>query len=217
MRILIPVFLIGLTACSPQVPNSAAQGVGFGDPTDYASERARRDAMLETGLQVGPVISTERTGAGTVQTNEVLTEVLPQSGGASPIRREGISDEQSFDAVSARETIESDAARLAQQRAEYEVVAPVAIPDRPEQTGPNIVAYALSTTNSVGQPLYKRSPVNAQARFERACAAFTSADQAQAAFLEQGGPENDRKGMDPDGDGFACQWDPAPFRTAKRG
>ena len=32
------------------------------------------------------------------------------------------------------------------------------------------------------------------------------------AFLEAGGPKRDRKGLDPDGDGFACAWDPRPFR-----
>ena len=90
------------------------------------------------------------------------------------------------------------------------------MPDRPGDTGPNIVAYALRTTNSVGQQVYKRSPVNAQSRYDRACAQYTSPDLAQEAFLEMGGPENDRKGMDPDGDGFACLWDPAPFRIAKR-
>ena len=42
------------------------------------------------------------------------------------------------------------------------------------------------------------------------------ADQAQSAFLDSGGPEKDRKGLDPDGDGFACGWDPTPFRNAVR-
>ena len=37
---------------------------------------------------------------------------------------------------------------------------------------------------------------------------------AQEAFLKAGGPERDRYGLDPDGDGFACRWDPTPFRAA---
>ena len=37
-------------------------------------------------------------------------------------------------------------------------------------------------------------------------------DQAQQDFLAKGGPERDRMGVDPDGDGFACAWDPRPFR-----
>ena len=126
-----------------------------------------------------------------------------------------ISDEQNFDAVSARETIESDRERLARQRAQMQVATPEALPDRPRSTGPNIVAYALSTKNRVGEPIYSRSGRFNEDKYRRACAAFGSTDQAQAAFLEAGGPRRDRKGLDPDGDGFACRWDPTPFRNAR--
>jgi hypothetical protein len=34
--------------------------------------------------------------------------------------------------------------------------------------------------------------------------------------LSNGGPERDRLGLDPDGDGFACYWDPTPFRLARK-
>jgi hypothetical protein len=129
----------------------------------------------------------------------------------------GISDEQNFDAVSARETIESDAERLARLRAEYQVIEPEALPERAGGTGPNIVAFALSTSNAVGQPMYRRSGFNADSRFQRACARFATPDEAQRAFLSRGGPEEDRLGVDPDGDGFACFWDPSPFRAARGG
>ena len=48
----------------------------------------------------------------------------------------------------------------------------------------------------------------------RNCGKYPSDDQAQIAFLDRGGPERDRLGLDPDGDGYACGWDPAPFRNA---
>ena len=41
-----------------------------------------------------------------------------------------------------------------------------------------------------------------------------SSDLAQKAFLSRGGPERDILLLDPDGDGFACKWDPRPFRLA---
>lgn len=123
-----------------------------------------------------------------------------------------ISDEQDFEAVSARETIESDAARIERNRAQYVVIQPGALPVRPGETGPNIVAYALATNNAPGVPLYKRSGSGRNAAAN--CAKYGSPDLAQEAFLESGGPERDRKGLDPDGDGFACSWDPRPFRTA---
>jgi hypothetical protein len=125
----------------------------------------------------------------------------------------GISDEQDFSAVSARETIESDAERIARNRAQYQVIPPTALPQRPSDTGPNIVAFALSTTHGVGQPQYRRSGLGANP--ERACARYPSPDLAQQAFLERGGPERDRLGVDPDGDGFACAWDPRPFRAVQ--
>jgi hypothetical protein len=51
----------------------------------------------------------------------------------------------------------------------------------------------------------------------RNCAAFSSADEAQIDFLTRGGPIKDRKGLDPDGDGYACAWDPAPYRATSGG
>ncbi len=127
----------------------------------------------------------------------------------------GISDEQDFGAVASRETIQSDAERLAQNRSQYQVVQPTALPTRPANTGPNIVAFALSTTHAPGTPVYRRSGLNLTSA-DTACGRFASPDQAQEAFLADGGPERDRRGIDPDGDGFACSWDPRPFRTAKQ-
>lgn len=125
----------------------------------------------------------------------------------------GISDEQDFAAVAARETIQSDAERIAQNRAQYQTVQPGALPQRPGDTGPNIVEYALATTHALGTQLHKRSSLTGN-RSASACAKFDSPDQAQEAFLAKGGPERDRLGVDPDGDGYACSWDPRPFRTA---
>jgi hypothetical protein len=125
----------------------------------------------------------------------------------------GISDEQDFNAVSQRETIESDAQRIARNRAQYVVVEPTALPERTGDTGPNIVEYAISTRNQVGEQVYRRSSVRLGS-YEAACRRYKSPDLAQEAFLKSGGPNRDPKGLDPDGDGFACAWDPRPFRTA---
>jgi hypothetical protein len=77
-----------------------------------------------------------------------------------------------------------------------------------------VVAYALQTQNARGTQVFRRVGLNKRAKFERACAAFSSSNEAQIEFLARGGPQRDRQGMDPDGDGFACDWDPAPFRRA---
>ncbi|MEY8839053.1 hypothetical protein AB9K41_08505, partial [Cribrihabitans sp. XS_ASV171] len=72
----------------------------------------------------------------------------------------------------------------------------------------------LSTDHPKGTQVYSRAGFNLQAKAQRNCAGFPSADQAQIAFLESGGPQRDRQGLDPDGDGYACGWDPSPFRRA---
>ncbi|MEM6276793.1 MAG: hypothetical protein AAF714_07560 [Pseudomonadota bacterium] len=206
--------LLALAACSPQVPDSGA-GVGFGTPEEFRTAQAARDAQLETS------INEDRTAEavdllipGGDSSSEATTAEATGTFTAGQSRdTSGISDEQSFDAVSARETIESDAARIAANREQMEVVQPTALPTR-SNSGPNIVQYALSTTNSVGQQVHRRSGLTSQNRFLRNCAAYPSPDVAQQEFLASGGPERDRLGVDPDGDGFACAWDPAPFRRA---
>lgn len=125
----------------------------------------------------------------------------------------GISDEQDFAAVASRETIESDAERIARNRAQYVVVQPKDLPQRPGDTGPNIVEFALATTHAPGTQMYSRSKLSMRDP-NVACAKFASPDLAQQEFLAKGGPDKDRMGLDPDGDGFACGWDPRPFRTA---
>ena len=133
---------------------------------------------------------------------------------AADVNNPGLSDEQDFSAVSSRESIESDAQRRAAQAAQRQVIAPTALPDRPADTGPNIVAYALNAPNRKGQEWYSRFMFSGQGRFERNCAGFNTPDEAQREFLRRGGPERDPLGIDPDGDGFACGWDPAPFLLA---
>ena len=126
----------------------------------------------------------------------------------------GISDEQSFDAVASRETIESDAQRRAQQAQNLVVVEPVPLPSERANSGPNIVQYAINAPNQKGQQWYSRSILSGDNRFQRNCATYGSPDAAQRDFLTRGGPDRDPRGIDPDGDGFACGWDPAPFRLA---
>lgn len=123
----------------------------------------------------------------------------------------GISDENDFQAVSQRETIESDKERIERNRSQYVVIQPGALPTRPGELGPNIVDYALATNHPVGAQLYRRTSFGIGNSATK-CARYASPDLAQADFLARGGPERDRLGLDPDGDGYACAWDPTPFR-----
>ncbi|MBL9060222.1 MAG: hypothetical protein JNK88_09395 [Mangrovicoccus sp.] len=98
----------------------------------------------------------------------------------------------------------------------YEVVRPRAVPARPREQNANIVAYALAAPNRVGQGVYVRDGDAEPGVIPGRCARYVSEDTAQEAFLEAGGPDADPLGIDPDGDGFACGWDPAPYRRAVR-
>ncbi|NBZ88662.1 hypothetical protein [Stagnihabitans tardus] len=191
-------------------PDAAAAAIA-------AAEGGSTAPMNATGLVTGgqtvasgaalPPIDPACQGRG--QTMAGIQETTSEMNYASG----GVSDEQDFGAVTQRESIESDKQRIACNRQQYVVVQPGAIPQRPGDEGPNIAAYALATTNAPGVKLYTRPPFYLT-NPEKACAKFTSSDKAQQAFLAAGGPQRDSKALDPDGDGFACSWDPRPFRAA---
>lgn len=122
-----------------------------------------------------------------------------------------ISDEQDFSAVASRETIQSDKARIEQNRAQYVQIQPGALPERPAEDASVIVQYAINAPNRLGQAIYKRSGLSLSSH-EKACSRYASPEAAQESFLKSGGPQRDPKNLDPDGDGFACMWDPTPFQ-----
>ena len=126
-----------------------------------------------------------------------------------------ISDEQNFEAVSERETIESDAERRKQQSAKYVLVKPVAIPERPKMRYLTPVQFAVKTTHPVGKRRYNRLTVN-MGNVTKPCLRYQSEELAQFAFLRSGGPNIDSRGVDPDGDGYACGWDPSVYRNLKK-
>ncbi|KPQ06594.1 MAG: Excalibur calcium-binding domain [Rhodobacteraceae bacterium HLUCCA12] len=135
---------------------------------------------------------------------------------AGPSVRPALSDEQDFAAVSSRETIESDRARLESQRAQYQIIEVDSVPDASVRAGPNVIEYALDTTHPVGEERYRRINPFRWGRWEANCLRYHNQNAAQEAFLAEGGPERDRDNLDPDGDGYACWWDPAPIRQAVR-
>ena len=77
---------------------------------------------------------------------------------------------------------------------------------------PVLVRYAFAARHAPGTAVWKRPDASA-ATAARACAIWPSAERAQLAFLGFGGPDADPRGMDPDGDGFVCGWNPAPYRV----
>ncbi len=99
---------------------------------------------------------------------------------------------------------------LAQARSQLVVVQPGSVPRA--TPGVNIAQYAQQTRNAVGERVYPRNRLSMGGG---ACGRFASADDAQRAFLAAGGPQADPRNLDPDGDGFACSWDPEPYRQLR--
>lgn len=242
MRIVLSVAaLVAISACSAQVPDSGA-GVGFGDYDTYLEEKKARDAQL-AGNPIPPAgaMSDEpldgfhpvnRSTPGeqiAADAQAVLNETQANSGEtvvhASPanpapeavLSPTGISQENDFEAVGSQRSIEGDAARIEANKQQYKVIEAEALPTRSGRGGPNIVDYALRSNHPRGTQIYRRLGVNLTAKSQRNCAKYPSPDLAQAEFLEKGGPQRDRLGLDPDGDGYACTWDPTPFRKAVSG
>ena len=99
-------------------------------------------------------------------------------------------------------------------------VATVAVPTAASRSGtetgsypgstPVLVNYANSARHAPGTTVWPRAnPRDARV----VCARYPSPAAAQTAFLAKGGPTQDPAGMDPDGDGFVCGWNPAPYRA----
>ena len=70
----------------------------------------------------------------------------------------------------------------------------------------NPASFARSTSNAIGQAMYSRNG-------KKGSCNYSSSYDAQRAFLEAGGPSVDSIGLDPDGDGFACAFNPTPYRS----
>lgn len=215
---VLPMVVLG--ACSP-VPGNPDAGVGFSDYETYLQQReaALRGNRPAPAPILPPAVAAtpapQRAPVAAVPTR--MTPGQPMSAlapGVLPGATTQISDENSFEAVSGRRSIAADAERIAANREMYQPVTVTALPARPGDSAPNLVAYALSAQNRLGQPVWKRGGLSL-ARHDKACAKYTSADLAQMAFLKRGGPERDPGNLDPDGDGFACAWDPTPFQAVR--
>jgi len=119
-----------LVACTPTVPDDTS-GVGFGSYDEYQEARIVRDRQLQNGSPVvtGPLAAEQGGPQTEAQATAAAAVAAIQPGGQAPVQTASvdpnnvaISDEQDFDAVSSRQTIESDAQRRAQQSAQYQVV-----------------------------------------------------------------------------------------------
>lgn len=227
--------LAALTGCAPPTTLPPQGGVGFGDRPVYVAPGVASAPVVPPAASNAAIPSSEINSALFGTTTAPGAEAAPLPSYVPPANPQasvqtseaeliaslpghsGISDEQDFEAVASRETIETDAERIEANKAQYQQIAPAALPERGAgQAVSDLVSYALNAPNRLGQSIYQRRSVAADAH-RKACLHYASDEAAQVAFLKAGGPERDRKKLDPDGDGFACDWDPTPFQKARGG
>ena len=91
------------------------------------------------------------------------------------------------------------------------VIEPEKTEELDQKSAINIALYARQTSNAVGEKIYIR--ILSKKKKIDPCFRFMSADNAQRFFLEKDGPEKDFWNLDPDGDGFACAWNPMHYRN----
>lgn len=196
MRLAAIVLCGGLAACSSgvtgpdssvitEVPQAGTASSAGGDSFTSTIEGALGDGS--GGVAVAP--SPDGTGAALDDDKINLMQWTLE--------------QQKIDAAKAQRDL--DAAR-----SQLVVVQPQSVPM--EQPGANVALYAKQSTNAVGQSMYPRS-IGARVASAGSCGRYRDADSAQRAFLAAGGPAGDRLGLDPDGDGFACSFDPAVYRA----
>ena len=186
------------------IPSSEINSALFGSPSAPGAAAAPAGQPV-TGLPATGVLPAQPPAAA-------AAAVAP----GQPVATVSISDEQDFQAVSSRETIESDKARIEANKAQYQQIAPTELPERTAGGVSPIIDYALNAPNRLGQAIYDRRTTSPEAH-QKACLRYPTPEAAQEAFLKAGGPKRDGKKLDPDGDGFACDWDPTPFQKARGG
>ncbi|MFD2173541.1 hypothetical protein [Rhodobacter lacus] len=212
--------VLALAACDPPVPNSAA-GVGFGD---YQSYLHQREAELRGG-SAAPAAATPAaapggnygvSGYGATPVQSAAGQAAAAQAGDGSIGAETLAAlRATAPAGETNPALAAPAPGAAGVGAPLDAMAPAAGAAVTGGAGPNLAAYALSATNAPGQQVYKRGGIKLT-NSARACGKFVSPDLAQMEFLRRGGPERDPGNLDPDGDGFACGWDPRPFQAARQ-
>jgi hypothetical protein len=228
MRILAGAMVLsfGLAACETQPPND--QYFDSINPTPQELELRSAEQRLEAA-EAGPVGGTDRIVFGTEgdvvsaqQPASTLAADTPQppivtAEAAAPSDAQAavigepnnptISQSQDFAVASAQDTIESDAARLEALKQDYRVIEKTDVATRGSSV--NLAAYALSQKQPIGEKTYSRSSGSAGQ-----CGRYRNdPEEAQRVFLTIGGPQKDRRGLDRDGDGFACDWNPDVYRA----
>ena len=99
---------------------------------------------------------------------------------------------------------------LSEARKKRIIITPEQIEETYQNSDINLARYARQASNLVGEKIYVR--LSKRNKKSDPCFRFISDDDSQRFFLEKGGPVKDLWNLDPDGDGFACKWNPDSYK-----
>ncbi len=223
-RMILPLIAATLAGCSSE----PAGGRGPFDPVDLPPvQRSPSQVIVPPPASAPPpsvaqatqpvadplVRDVEQTLAGTAP-------AAPPPAGSSPT---GIGIDPNAQEINlALTTLEQQkvereeaARRREAARQQLVVINPEEAPQVNTNANANVVRFARTTTHAVGDKIYKRDVFRSRSQSASVCRRFDAAEDAQRQFLANGGPQEDRYNLDPDGDGFACEFDPTLYRRLR--
>ena len=193
-------------ATLPPPPNTFLPAETPTDDDMTASLSDAVNAALAATAAIEPIpesgVTTPRPAARTPRVDPVTGEVIASD--------DGVLNLSLFTQEEQRIAREADAAAIQAAAAQRVVIAPGQMPEVVANV--NIIAFARSSTNNVGERVVRRPRIQ-RTNSRRECAKFNTSDNAQRNFLANGGPAEDPLNLDPDGDGFACNWSPEAYRA----
>ncbi len=235
--LLCAALVVALAACDNNAPYSnvidtAGRGVGFSDYAQYMRAQEELSRIRQAEAAQGRVMGAQMSVPAQQQSGTIGSEAVAALRGTPPAGTQMQSQPasaQTMQVASAQPVAPAGPATVSNQQfqpqpfgtpQQNQVITRDFVPQvRVTEAemgagGPNLFNYALASTHRVGEQRFTRRNLLRWQRWEAACAQFSNQDLAQEAFLAAGGPDRDRENLDPDGDGYACWWDPSPFRQA---
>lgn len=229
-RILLPLIAATLAGCSSE----PAGGRGPFDPVNLPPVQNSPSRIIVPPPTSAPPQAVAQAPQSTQQTDPLLRDVEQTLAGTSPetppgaetppvASPTGIGIDPNAQEINLALTTqeqqkverEEAARRREAARQQLVVINPETAPQVNTSANANVVRFARSTTHSVGDRVYSRNVLRSRSQSNSVCRRFSAAEDAQRQFLANGGPQEDRYNLDPDGDGFACDFDPSVYRQLR--
>ncbi|MFD1796302.1 hypothetical protein FQV27_00930 [Paracoccus aurantiacus] len=211
---------LGVSACADGTGQVLDPRYRFSGATPYDQYRAQRELAL-TGQGATPTTVPKKRPFAAPTPEQIASPTAWQRIEASRARAGQAAGARGagggyYDPATGRRVTASGNTRSAAVTAATPAVTTHAVPPATvtEAEADRLRRYAVTQNHPVGEIVYPRTR-GTQTDAARACAQFPNAEAAQLMFLSSGGPQRDPLGMDPDGDGFVCEWDPTYYMAER--